>query len=190
MAVFLLVAVVGRTSASEAAERARAAINDANARTALADLRATRLAKDSARLALLESDAATGRTSTRVDRARDTLMTALADARATLAAVDADTARLRASLGVLTVTVERYDAQVMALQDTVTALRGTVARYVTRVADAEARADAAIDALEVARDGWKQAATCKVLWMSCPTRTQSFIAGAVVTAAVIVVVRQ
>lgn len=189
LVIWLAVALVGRASAREAEQAAIAKMHDANARTALLDLRANRLAKDSARLALLDRDAATGRTSTRVDRARDTLRSALTDAREALADVTADTARLRASLGVLTVAVERYDARVVALQDTVSSLRTSLSRFQLKVTEAEAKADAAIRALEVARDAWKGAATCKVLFIKCPTRTQAFIGGAVVTAAVIVAVR-
>jgi hypothetical protein len=51
-----------------------------------------------------------------------------------------------------------------------------------------AQTDAALIAMTQARDAWRQAASCRVLWLPCPTRTQAFVAGAVLTLGAVVAV--
>jgi len=51
-------------------------------------------------------------------------------------------------------------------------------------------ADTALAASQRVSEALREAGRCRVLWMPCPTRTQSFVAGAVVTAGVIIGLRR
>jgi hypothetical protein len=108
--------------------------------------------------------------------------------RADTASTDADTLR-RA----LTSTLAAYDSLAAAFRaylhaDSSAHALTDRARVVDRALIAAQ--DRALTAMTQARDAWKEAATCRIVFgIRCPTRTQAFMGGAIVTAGVIMAVR-
>lgn len=191
LAVALVITVgavwaIGRASERETAARVRAEMRDSVAfevAMAVAPLRRAASDADSARLAA-EAKLAKVRQSARVTldvtgRTVDSVRAAFGNAGqrdtatvVVLAAYDSLAASFRAYL--------RADSTAHALTDS------------ARVADHAliAQQDRALVAMTQARDAWRQAATCRVVFgIRCPTRTQAFVGGAVVALAAVVVLR-
>ena len=98
--------------------------------------------------------------------------------------MDADTrARLADALATATPAQLREDAAFIANAQT---LLGNNDERFLRLA-----ALALAVATMQARDAWKRAATCRTVFrLPCPTRTQAFVAGSIVTLGVLVAVRR
>lgn len=181
--VLLAAVAIGRASAREAESRVRAEMRDSVAyqvavavaplRKVAADADAARLAAE-AKLAKVRQSArvtldVTGRT---VDSLRSVPVTDTTALPVALAAYDSLAASFRAYL--------RADSTAQALTDS------------ARVADHAliAQQDRALVAMTQARDAWKSAATCRLVFgIKCPTRSQAFVGGAVVALAAVVVLR-
>jgi len=169
-AALLAVWALDCSGRDEGDKTARTEMHERNATVAMRDLRAERKRTDT----VVVRERAQG---ARVDAAVDSVRPALAEARATLADSTATIERLRASLGSLTVRTEELVAQVVIY-------RATVEELTLALAMERAAAQATLDAKDKVIASLK-AERCRVLWMPCPTRTQSAIGGAIVGALVI-----
>lgn len=187
----LLIAVagaLGRASGRRAELQLKAEINEANAERAVVY---ARMRTAEAQVATLRTQVIEARArvlGSRVDTSLFRVNAQLDSARAVLADTLATVERLRATLGetvqqvaVLTQTVKTYRVFVDSM---------TEATIIERKAlyNALYAKDAALVATQVALESYKSAATCRVLWLRCPTRTEAAVGGAILGAVTVLVV--
>lgn len=178
---FLASGAIARASADATETRVRAEMRDSVALVVARAHQERVLALDSARRAFAQAER-----TRRTARARvDTVW------QATDATVDSlrpdTTANVQVALAA-------YDSLAVAFRAYMRADSASHAAIAAERAATDAAlssADAALAAMTQARDAWKRAATCRTVFrIKCPTRTQAFVAGAVVTLGVTLAVRR
>lgn len=189
LAAWLIVFAVGKSSEATAIRRTIAEQKEANAAIVEAVYREKRA--DSLKYARIVAQArsAERKMAARLDGVLTNAGLTVDSARAVLADSMAPTVALRYSL---TLTVEKLDAVVREARVYRTSAEARFA------ADSAERvylrslvtdADGVIAAKNLAIEGWRKAADCRILWMRCPTRTQAALGGALITFGVVMAVR-
>lgn len=177
---------IGRSSAAESEARTLAAMRDS---VAFKAVRGYRKHRDSTGV-LLTAYHVAERKRLMLRRVADTVLAATDATTRAQMAVLADSAatvpQLRGALYVQVQTTERIAAEFREYLRVSDSSHAAASRTIAAQSMALASADTAIDALTVARDQWKRAATCRVLGVRCPTRTQAFIGGALLTLGLVV----
>ena len=118
------------------------------------------------------------------------LIRTIDSARAVLADSAAELATVRGTLAATVASADGLLADVAAYRVAVDSLTVVHAAERRVLLAALTSAEVALDAERQVSAAWRKASECRVLWIKCPTRTQSFIVGAVVTVAAFVAVRQ
>lgn len=185
--VLLALVAVGAVSLASAVQteaRVRAEMRDSVAFVAASAFRASRDSMEVLRAATLAAErklakvrtdargtlAVTGRV---IDSLRTVPVTDTTALPVALAAYDSLAAAFRAYLAADAIAHDAADRERAGLLTTLS------------------KADTALAEMTQARDAWREAATCRTVFrIPCPTRTQAFVAGALVTAAVVVGVRR
>ena len=118
------------------------------------------------------------------------LIRTIDSARAVLADSAAELATVRETLAATVASADSLLADVAAYRVAVDSLTVVHAAERRVLLAALTSADVALAAEQRVSRAYKLASECRVLWIKCPTRTQTAIGAALVTVAVIVAVRQ
>ena len=176
VAALVAVWAIGRSTSVQSERDTIAAQAQANAQVAH---RAYRQARKTVAPALARTDTVTRRVMVQ-DAA---LGSQLDTARAVLADTAATLLEVRATLAATVVQAETFRSAVDSLTVVHAAERRVLLAALTS-------ADVALEAEQRVSAAYKSAATCRIVFgIKCPTRTQSFLVGAVATVAVFVAVR-
>jgi len=176
-----MLALAARASADATETRVRAEMRDSVALVVARAHQERVRALDSARLAFAQAER-----TRRTARARVDTMWLATDA--TVDSLRPDTtANVQVALAAYDSLAGAFRAYLAADSTSHTA----AAVVLDQVTQSLASADAALAAMTQARDAWKRAATCRTVFrLRCPTRTQAFVAGSIVTLGVLVAVRR
>ena len=175
---------VGRSTSVASAARERAEIAEANAAVVT---KAYKAARDS--IPYLRTEARTARAEAEYVRAnvQETLSRArmISDsARAVIVDSRADVPTLRTALVAQVAATDSIAAAFARYREVVDKAFAASDRLTITQAEALALADSTIRAKDHAIAAWKAAATCRVLWFECPTRTQVAVIAVVTTVVV------
>ena len=194
LALTLVVLIVWFSATHVATKRERA---DAGIRIAALNgqrlAEAARFTRDTAAIRSAERERAEAETQAaerQIERRLNAANIAVASARQTIADSLATTAVLRQTATVLADQADSLSAEVVTYRVTVDSLRGAYTRERVILMQALVYADSSATAWRKAYLLRTDASRCRVLFVPCPSRTVSFIAGgAVALAAVLVVAR-
>lgn len=189
LVAWLSVLYIGKSSALTAAKVTIAEQKEENAAIVEASYREKRalIVKNAREVA--EARTAERKARARLDATLDSAATATAGSISVLQDSAATVPQLRGALYVQVATTERVVAEFHAY---------LMSDSTYHIAEAEERkvlfetltlADSTIRVKNEALAAWKEAARCRVLWVPCPTRTQAFVAGAIVTGAALIALR-
>ncbi len=184
LVAWLAVWAVGRSTSVQSAEAEVAEMHGRNAIVALRGYRASRKATEAETRKREAAERRLSVADANLAKVGITVTASLDSARATLADTTATIVDLRRQVANLVNVTERYVNEVSRYRADVDSL--TQAFHGERLAFVAslALADSTIAAQGRAIAAWKQAAECRVLWMKCPTRVQSFIGGGIVVAVI------
>lgn len=176
---------IGRTSGLQSADRARAEIAEQNAVTVT---KAYKAARDS--IPYLRTEARNNRMEADAARAvvslyADSVARVSEAARDVLSDTSADVPTLRHALAAQVAATDSLAAAFARYRESIDIAFTAMDRLTLKQAEALAKADSALAAKDRVIIEWKAAATCRFLWMACPTRTQVAV-GAIVTTLVVV----
>ena len=190
-ALALLIGLSVGHCTGKSAEREDANIRIAAANGArLAD--AVRFKRDSAAAVAIERERITAReraAAARIDARLNATNTALVSARALIADSLATVVTLRASLASLVVIVDTLTRSVSDYRHIVDSTAVTHARERALLMSALTYSDSSGQAWKRAYEARTKRARCRVLFVPCPSRTQSFLLGAATVAALVVAVK-
>ncbi len=184
LVAWLALWAVGRSTGNQVADRERAEMEERNSAVVA---RAYKAARDS--IPYLRTEARNARAV--AEHAKAEAVGAIRDAsavtdsaRAVLADTAATAESLRGALAVQVATTDRLSAEFNAYLAADSVSHLATDRLTLKQAEALAKADAALTAERKVSAAWKSAATCRVLWFECPTRTQVAI-GSVITTIIV-----
>ena len=188
LVIIAVAGFIGRASGRRAELQLKAEINEANARAALVYARMRTAEAQVATLRTQAIEARTRRLGSQVDTSLFRVRVELDSARAVLADTLATVERLRATLSETTEHTALLTQTVAAYRGTVDSLMATSLIERQALYNALYAKDTALVAMTVAMESYKSAATCRVLWFRCPTRTQAAVGGAILGAVTVLVV--
>lgn len=185
-----VVVFIGRSSALDAANRTIAQQKEENAAKVEAVYRLSRELVRQESLKVVQAERALARARANAGKALDSAESATASSMAVLQDSAATVPQLRVALVVQVATTERLSAEFRTYLMSDSTYHET--ERVERIAlyRSLTLADSTIVAQKGAIDALREVGSCTIMWrIKCPTRTQTFVLGALATGAVVIALR-
>lgn len=185
-----LVVFIGRSAALDAANRTIAQQKEENAAKVEAVYRLSREMIRQESLKVVHAERALARARANADKALDSAETATAGSLAVLQDSAATVPQLRGALVVQVATTERITAEFAEFMSASFAAQNAAEQERKALYRSLTLADSTVVALKEVNQALRKVGECRIIGpIRCPTRTQAFVGGALVTLGVILAVR-